>query len=416
MQSYLTNWISNFFDYFATENSKMLLNLLYKEDFEQTYKQITQREEIEKLIYQIIRVKRRDDQFTKTWAEFVINHFLFKIYKYRESFQKSFENLKECFSQLTEIFKAYETPNFLSNLLKFYMRNFLFLSHLADGELEKNKQKAYCLDECGRVLISFFSTFQMSNEKNIVFFCIICLIRVYFKLKNYRNSKTLIGWVEKSGLNLNSLPKSELSTFYYYSGRLNLYDMKLIDAYEILTNALNICKANQFANRKLILEYLIPLNLFYGIVPTEELMTRYELNNYSQLVNAYESGNLLDFETAIETLEERLINLGSFLIIEKLKAYVMRNLIKMIYNAYSDEFAKMNTPVMKIEIIYNVLRNVMKCDSFDMDELELYIIGLMYKGLISGYVHNANKVIVFSKKNPFPKLQDLFTNNYNKII
>ena len=83
------------------------------------------------------------------------------------------------------------------------MRNFLFLSHLADAELERQKQKAYCLDECGRVLISFFSTFQMSNEKNIVFFCIICLIRVYFKLKNYRNSKTLIGWVEKSGLNLN---------------------------------------------------------------------------------------------------------------------------------------------------------------------------------------------------------------------
>jgi hypothetical protein len=416
MQSYLTNWISNFFDSMITENTNSLVNLLIKEDFEQTYKQISQRDEIEKLIYQIIRAKRRDDQYTKTWAEFFINHYLFKINKYRENFQKSFENLKECFSQLTEIFKAYDTPLFLSNLLKFYMRNFLFLSNLADAELERKNMKANCTDDCGRILISFFSAFQMSSEKNIVFFCIICLIRVYFKLKNYRNSKTLIGWVEKSGLNLNSLPKSELTTFYYYSGRLNLYDLKLIDAYQILTTAFKICKPNHFTNRKLILEYLIPLNLFYGVVPSQEILDRYELNNYSNMISSYKCGNLPQFEKSIEFLEERLINLGSFLIIEKLKSYVMRNLIKMCYNCYSEELAKMNTPVMKIEIIFNVLKNVMQCNSFDMDELELYIIGLMYKGLISGYVHNANKVIVFSKKNPFPKLQDLFQNNFNKIV
>lgn len=297
------------------------------------------------------------------------------------------------------------------------MRNLLFVSSLADSELERKKEKTYCVDECGRILISFFSKFQMSDEKEIVFFCIICLIRIYFRLKTYRNSKTLVDWVEKTNLNLDELPKSDVTTFYYYSGRLTLYEIKLVDAHRILTMALNICKSNHFANKRLIIEYLIPLNLFYGIVPNEDFLKQHDLNMYLDLITSYKNGNMAVFEQSIEKLEDRLISLGTFLIVEKLKCYVIRNLIKNIHkNYFSDANNNSNIPIIKIELIQMVLKNVFAYESMDLEELELYIIGVVYKGLISGYVHNVNKVIVFSKKSPFPKLREVFDKNYSKII
>jgi hypothetical protein len=297
------------------------------------------------------------------------------------------------------------------------MRSLLFTSSLADGELEKKKEKTYCVDECGRILISFFSKFQMSEEKEPVFFCIICLMRIYFKLKNYRNSKTLVEWLDKTNLNLEELPKSEVTTFYYYSGRLALYEIKLMDSHRILTNAFNICKNDHFTNKKVILEYLIPLNLFYGIVPSNESMKSYNLESYIILVESFKNGDLTNFEKSVEALEERLISLGTFLIIEKLKGYVMRNLIKIIHKNYFADYQNASTiPIIKIELIHRILKYCIGYKDMDIDELELYLIGMVYKGLISGYIHNTNKVIVFSKKSPFPKLSEVFKTNYNKIV
>lgn len=377
-----------------------------------------ERDDIYKTIYDNTRLKVRDDSIVKYWTEYITNHYLFRINKYRENYKTSFENLKDCFNNLVEVFKSYDNPDFLSGILKFYMRNLLFSSNLGDQELERKKEKPYCIDECGRVLISFFSKFQMSEEKDLVFYSIICLFRIHFRLKTYRNSKTLVEWTEKTNLNLDYLPKAEVTTFYYYSGRLSIYELKLIDAQRILTNAFNICKNNQFTNKRLILEYLIPLNLFIGVLPTEEFISTYKLNEYSDLIQSYKNGNLLMFEKSLDTLEDRLITLGTFLIVGKLKAYILRNLIRNIYQSYGDElFVNPNSPpVIKIEVIYNVLKNVIKYTEMDIEELELYILGVLYKGLISGYVHSANKVIVFARKAAFPKMSEAFKSNYNKII
>jgi hypothetical protein len=340
---------------------------------------------------------------------------MFKINKYREDYVKSFENLKDCFAYMLEIFKSTQYANFLHNVLKYYMRNLLFSSQLADQELERKKEKTYCIDDCGRVLMNFFSKYQ-NEEPGIVFYAILCIIRIHFKLKTYRNSKTLVGWVEMSGLDIRNFPKSEVTTFYYYSGRLALYELNFYKAVEIFSKAFDICKNNHLTNKKLIFEYLIVLNLFIGVTPSNEILAKLELMNYKDLINAYKSGDMALFEKSIEKLETRLINLGTYLIIEKLKPYVMRNLIKTVYQGYSMELAKLNTPIIKIELIYNVLKNAYGYDAMDLEELELYIIGVIYKGLITGYIHNTNKVLVFSKKNAFPKFSDNFKTNYNKII
>jgi hypothetical protein len=373
------------------------------------------RDDIQKIVYDNVRIRFNNNELNKQWSEYIINHFLYRINKFRENFKESFEFLKESFNNLVEVYRLYDQDAVFIKILKYYMKGLLFSSYLADQELTKKKEKVNCVDECGRVFMSFFSKFSNGDDKSSMFYCVICLTRIYFKLKTYRNSKTLIDWVGNS-LDIEEFPKSEVTTFYYYSGRLSLYELRLTDANKILNIAFKLCKDNHFANKRLLLEYLVPLKLFEGIIPSEYIIKKYNLEQYNDLIRSFKEGNLTLFEKAIEDLEDRLITLGTFLIVEKLKPFVMRNLIKSIFSSYSEELAKMKTPVIKLELIHNVLTNVIAFNSMDIEELEIYIISVIFKGLINGYVHNVNKVIVFSKQLPFPKLSDAYKNNYNKII
>ena len=111
-----------------------------------------------------------------------------------------------------------------------------------------------------------------------------------------------------------------------------------------------------------------------------------------------------------------MISFGTFLIAGKLKPFVLRNLIRNIHISQEEELEKMKAPVIKLEQILNVIKNVYKYEEIDIEELELSVIGVLYRGLIGGYVHHGNKVIVFGKKNPFPDLREVMKNNYSKII
>jgi hypothetical protein len=372
------------------------------------------RDDIQRIIYDSVRVIM-GNELCKPFSEYIINHFLYKINKYRENFRESFEAVKESFNNLVEIYKIDQHPVF-SDILKYYMKSLLYSSYLADQELSKKKEKVNCIDECGRVFMSFFSKFSNGTDNSSIFYCIISLTRIYFKLKTYRNSKTLIEWVDRMGVDIDNFPKSEVTTFYYYSGRLSLYELKLTDANKILSNAFNLCKDNHFMNKRLLLEYLVPLKLFEGVLPSEYILKKYNLEQYNDLIVSFKEGNLSLYENAIETLEDRLITLGTFLIVEKLKPYLMRNIIKSIYTTYYEELAKLKTPIIKLELILNVLANVTNYTSMDLEELEIYIISVIFKGFINGYIHNTNKVIVLAKQNAFPKISDVFKNNYNKII
>jgi len=165
----------------------------------------------------------------------------------------------------------------------------------------------------------------------------------------------------------------------------------------------------------LIIEFLIPLNLFFGKVPTISYLKEYDIDeNYINFINAYKTGNLTLFEESLEKLEDRFILLGTFLIAEKLKGFVVRNLVKRIHKNY--DFGEMKFPNIKIELIYKILTNVFMYKEMNLEELELYLIGVIYKGLIVGYIHSKDKTLVFSKTNPFPKISEAFEKKYDKFF
>jgi len=423
MQNFFSNWIQKLFNCFYEEDTISFVNLLDpksdKEKFELTFRNIIEANDISPIITDNLRLQLKDEKKLKNWSDFITNFFLYRINNFRENYITAFEYLKDSFIVFQEIYKMLETPKFLNTILKLYMRHLLFISMLADDsslKQKKNSTNIQCVNELGRHLMNFFSKFQNCEEKEIIFFAIICIIRIHFKLRTYRNSNTLVEWINLGHIDLNLMPKSDLVTYYYYSGRLALYELKISEARKIFANAFDICTFEHRTNLKLILEYLIPLNLFFGKIPNFETLKNYDLVTYWDLIEAYKSGDLKKFEEALEKLEDRLIMLGTFLIVDKLRGYVVRNLIKTIYKIFEEELNQMKFSVISIELVSNVLKNVFGYENYDLDELELYLNSVIYKGLIAGYIHNKDKVIVFSKKNPFPSLGEVLGKYYDRII
>ena len=352
----------------------------------------------------------------KNWIDFISFHLIYVLFYRKGLYEKSYGGLKDSFNAYMEIYKIYLQCSInLIPVTKYYIRNLMIVSNLADRELSSKKEKEYCLDESARVLINFFSKFQgAENKNNGILFCINSLIRIFFKLKTYRNCKSLVEWIEKNSVDLNIFPKSEITTFYYYTGKLSIYEIKIFEAQSFFTKAFNICKKDNMQNKRLILEYLIPVNLFFGILPTNEILEYYKIDHldlYKSIISSYKAGDVKIFNKTVEELEDRFITLGTFLIFEKLKCFVMRNFVRRIHKRYGNH-------IIPLSLFHKILIDVFDYNEMNLEELELYLLSVIYKGLINGYIHHQDKVFVFAKNkiNPFPKLSEALEKNINKLI
>lgn len=66
-------------------------------------------------------------------------------------------------------------------------------------------------------------------------------------------------------------------------------------------------------------------------MPTSALLAYYDLDEYRQLSDAIIAGNIGDFNKTIEQHRDQFVMQGIYLIIEKLRIVVYRNLFKKVY-------------------------------------------------------------------------------------
>lgn len=81
----------------------------------------------------------------------------------------------------------------------------------------------------------------------------------------------------------------------------------------------------------MILQFLVPVKLLLGIMPSPQLMSAYALDEYNGLTEAIRCGDLRSFNTYLERYQDKYIQQGVFLLIEKLRLVVFRNLLKKVY-------------------------------------------------------------------------------------
>ncbi len=433
MNKFLDEYTNKLFQYIYNKDSNGLISMLENDkQFETNFKNITSYEQLIQSVTNLLNSKFNNQQnseihfsleIKKCLTDFLTYFLLYKNSINKKEYIQSFENMKNSFSNFCEFYRLYDESS-LAPLLKYFIRILYNIGEKCDESNKISSNELKYASELGTIIISFFNKFSYvdDNTKYSVLFGVVCLMRIYFKLKNYRYSIPLVQWYNKKQFDKDedNIPSSELCTFSFYQGRLTLYELDLLESQKILNKAFDICLQNInnskscFINAKLIYEYLIPLNIFFGLLPLEEEIEKFKLDpKYITLVNSIKNGDINKFDKVLDDLEDRFIDLGTFLIIGKFRPYVYRNLIKIIYEFIYDESKQ--TIIMELDLVHTILKNVYNYE-IDKEELEINIIGVLYRGLIGGYIHYKNKVIVFGKNNPFPNLKETFNKNYNKII
>jgi hypothetical protein len=78
------------------------------------------------------------------------------------------------------------------------------------------------------------------------------------------------------------------------------------------------------------LNYLIPIKILQGILPSEKMFERYPLlgKYYADFTIAIRQGNLHLFDSTFSKLQKPLIALGTWLTIEKARSLVIRTLLR----------------------------------------------------------------------------------------
>ena len=136
--------------------------------------------------------------------------------------------------------------------------------------------------------------------------------------------------------------------------------------------------------------------MLLGQMPVESLLQKYNLEEFTGVMQAVKEGNLCKLNQALETNERVFIKWGIFLILEKLKIITYRNLFKKV------------TLLMKSHQIsvdaYTTALRLMKVEDIDNDETACILANLIYQGRIKGYISHQHNKLVVSKQNPFPPL------------
>lgn len=255
------------------------------------------------------------------------------------------------------------------------------------------------LRDCERLLKLAF-TFCVTDRKSIrdqeskksgFLHIVVVLFKTYFQLNTLRLCKNIIKSITRPGFvgEEDCFAKSDLVTYKYYVGRLYMFEDNYAEAEAALSWSLRHCHARNPANKVRVLNYLVPVKLARGRLPTPALLRRYGLAHFEGLVGALRRGDLRGFNRALDAHQALFIAHGTYLILEKLKVLVYRNLFKKIHlllGKHQIQLAYFARALRWLEV------------PMEMDEIECVLANLIYKGFLKGYISHTSKVLVLSKK------------------
>lgn len=221
------------------------------------------------------------------------------------------------------------------------------------------------------------------------------LFKIYFQINKLNLCKSMIRAID----NLSIIDRFSLAhrvTYCYYVGRKAMFDGDFVSADKSLSFAFERCIGTKWNNKRYVLIYLIPVKMLLGILPKESLLRKYNLTQFLEIAEAVKAGNLRKMNAALAEYETFFLTCGVYLILEKLKLIVYRNLFKRIYYI-------MKTHLLPIEVFTSALK-LMGVEDIDHDETECILANLIHEGKIKGYLAHQQQKLVVSKLQAFPNL------------
>ena len=123
------------------------------------------------------------------------------------------------------------------------------------------------------------------------------------------------------------------------------------------------------------------------------MLDKYKLQEFKLLVDGISKGDLRTFQKGLIDYQDRFIREGTYLLLEKCKTIVYRNLFKRVWKIIDKHQIKLE----QVSKAFKWLAMPM-----DLDEIECILSNLIFKGFIRGYLSHTKRTLVLSKRDPFP--------------
>lgn len=285
----------------------------------------------------------------------------------------------------------------------------------ADEALLSGGSKAVKLAEAARLIQVGFGqccsdrSSAEETKKAGVLFMASSLFKIYFRLKSVALCKNVIRGVDNAGLLAGfAIPMAHRVTYRYYMGVLCFLQQEYDKAEEHLDFAFKNCHRAKHRNRELILDLLIPMRLLKGKRPIPALLRKFArlTELYQPFIRAIKSGDIESFDQHMTRVEKRLMERGTYLVVERCRDVCLCNLVKMIHRIKSGAF---QIPLGAFKILaYDEEENPSDPDDLvpavdhSLDEVECVLANLISQDRIRGYIHHQAKMLVLSKVEAFP--------------
>ncbi|KAI0032930.1 hypothetical protein K488DRAFT_48729 [Vararia minispora EC-137] len=257
-------------------------------------------------------------------------------------------------------------------------------------------QKAFTLCMTDRT-----SPYQLSRKWG-VYYVVGLIMKSYFRIRKISLSKSILRSLDANTdmPALGAYPKSHQVTYRYYIGMLSFLNEDYTKAEKELTLAFYSCHNDATNNRERILTYLIPLRILRGHLPSEELLVSFPALNelYSPFIEAIRSGNIRDYDDALNKWELRLIDLNLYLTLEKARELSIRGLFRRVW------VASQKSNRVPVAMFHSASR--ISGQDVTLDEAECLVANMIYRGYIRGYISHEKRMVVLANTNAFPRLAD----------
>ncbi|CAJ0931330.1 unnamed protein product, partial [Mesorhabditis belari] len=309
----------------------------------------------------------------------------------------------------TELMQKMKESNWYMPIFYATSRDLIQLAKLADENADMEdtegeetsfyEESAKYIMECYRSCVTDASKNPNITKKISMLNMTNQLFRIYFKINKLNLLKPLIRAIDNAGPLQAHFSMADRVTYNYYLGRKAMFDGELILAEKSLTYAFRNCPTTQGHNKRLILTFLIPVKMFLGHMPKTELLRKYKLDSFVEVVEAVKEGHLTRLDGALRNNEDFFINCGLYLILEKLRAITFRTLFKKVALMVGESRIPLAGFMIAVQL--------QELDDVDEDEIECIVATLVSEKKIKGYISHSHQILVLSKQQPFPPLSSI---------
>eukprot|EP00911_Craspedida_sp_UC1_P001096 UC1_evm1s822 len=334
-------------------------------------------------------------------AKMAASHVRAATYFFTERTSDAFGAQRACLIAFRTAFAAQRNTNWGLRPLDVLCRDLRLLGARADVETGSGKAK-YLEDameeitNCFRAIANDRPEDSSKSKRLGMMLLANHMLCIGFQLNNFAFLKPIKRGMEGAGTPRDAFALAHRVTYAYYMGRKALFDADYSGAKEHLDMALKHCRRDSKRNKRLILTYLIPVNLISGRLPSHKLMAKYDLLQFEPIVEALRSGNVGNLRRGLQQHGEFFVQWGILLILEKLQMLAYRTLFKRVHAILAKN--KMN-----LSFFLSAMRFAGDVKA-DTDEVECILANLIAQRYVKGYIAHSHKMLVVSPKEPFPPL------------